>query len=342
MDDVQGRTRRSAAAARAVAVIFAAALLGVAAADDVPRSERSQYDVVRGWPRLPPGKSLGEVSGVGVDSRGNVLVFHRNERRWPDSDQLGTEPIREPTVTLLDPRSGQIVAEWGENLFAMPHGLTVDAQDNVWLTDVALHQVYKFSHDGRLLLTLGERGVAGGDSDHFNRPTGVAVAPDGAVFVTDGYRNTRVMKFSSKGRFLFQWGTRGTGPGQFDVPHGIAVDRAGRLYVADRGNQRVQIFEENGGYIGEWSGPRIGRPYDVAVAANGNVVVLDGGDQSERLPQRSGVAILRSDGSFVERFGRWGHREGELATAHAVAVGRDGAIYVGETDAARVQKFLRR
>ncbi|HZP11063.1 MAG TPA: peptidyl-alpha-hydroxyglycine alpha-amidating lyase family protein [Nevskiaceae bacterium] len=325
---------------RALAAIFAVAILSGAGADDEPRSERGQYNVVRGWPHS--GKPLGAVSGVGVDSHGHVLVFHRNDRQWPDSDQLAADPIRAPTVAILDPRSGDILAEWGDNLFAMPQGLTVDAEDNVWLTDVALNQVYKFSHDGRLLLTLGERGVPGADSDHFNRPTAVAVAPDGAVFVTDGYRNTRVMKFSAKGRFLFQWGTPGAGPGQFDVPHGIAVDRAGRLYVADRGNQRVQIFEENGGYIGEWSSARIGRPYGVAVAPNGNVVVADGGDQSQRFPQRSGVAILKSDGSFVERFGRWGHRDGELAMAHDVAVGRDGAIYVGEIEGARVQKFVRR
>lgn len=342
MDDLHRRARWSAAAAGALAAIFAFALLGAAAADDEPRPEPGHYDVVRGWPRLPSGKSLGAVSGVGVDSHGNVFVFHRNDRRWPDSDALSLEPIRAPTVAMLDPRSGEILAEWGDNLFAMPHGLTVDAQDNVWLTDVALHQVYKFSHDGRLLLTLGERGVPGGDSEHFNRPTAVAVAPDGAVFVTDGYRNTRVMKFSPRGRFLFQWGTPGAGPGQFDVPHGVAVDRAGRVYVADRGNQRVQIFEQNGGYIGEWSSARIGRPYGVAVSPNGNVVVADGGDQSARMPPRSGVAILRSDGSFVERFGRWGNRDGELAMAHDVAVGRDGAIYVGEIDGARVQKFVRR
>ncbi len=184
---------------------------------------------------------LGAVSGVGVASHDNVLVFHCNERTWPDSDELMTKPIALPTVTLFEGRTGRVVAEWGENRFAMPHGLTVDGSDNVWLTDVVLQQVYKFSHDGQLLLTLGERGVAGNGSMRFDRPTDVAVAKDGSFFVSDGYRNTRVMKFSAEGTFLLQWGTKGAGRGEFDLPHGLAIDRAGRVYVADRSNMRVQI-----------------------------------------------------------------------------------------------------
>jgi peptidylamidoglycolate lyase len=118
---------------------------------------------------------------------------------------------------------GKSNCRWPENLFAMPHGLTIDAHDNVWLTDVALQQVYKFSPEGQLLLTLGERGVAGADLAHFNRPTAVAVAGDGSPYVSDGYNNSRVMKFSADGKFLFQWGTKGSGPGQFDLPHWVAI-----------------------------------------------------------------------------------------------------------------------
>ena len=202
------------------------------------------YRVVHGWPVLPEGRVLGSVAGRAVDSHDDVFVFHRNARNWPGSDELLTTPIALPTVTLFDGRTGKVLAEWGENRFAMPHGLSVDRNDNVWLTDVALHQVFQFSHDGKPLLTVGERGIAGTDATHFNRPTEVAVAADGSFFVSDGYRNYRVMKFSPGGTVLFQWGTKGTGPGQFDFPYDVALDRFGNIYVTDgySGPRRVEKF----------------------------------------------------------------------------------------------------
>jgi peptidylamidoglycolate lyase len=298
------------------------------------------FHAVHGWPQLPEGRDLGAVAGIGVDSHGNVFVFHRNSRSWPDSNELSTSPIALPTVTVFDGQTGRIVSEWGENRFAMPHGLTVDDHDNVWLTDVALQQVYKFSHDGHPLLTLGERGVAGNDSSHFNRPTKVAVSADGSFYVSDGYRNTRVMKFSPAGKFLFQWGTKGSGPGEFDLPHGIAIDRAGRIYVADRSNMRVQIFDSTGHYLRQWKSATIGRPYDVAVTPDGIVFIADGGDQPDAPPDRSGVAVLRSDGTVIERLGRWGNYDGQFEMAHDIAAAGDGTIYVGDITGRRVQKFV--
>ena len=144
---------------------------------------------------------LGSVAGVGVDSHGNVFVFHRAGRTWPESDVLDVTPIARPTIDVFDGHGGALLRRWGANLFAMPHGLTIDRHDNVWLTDVALQQVYKFSSEGELLLTLGERGVAGNDESHFNRPTAVAVAGDGSFYVSDGYKNSRVIKFSADGQF---------------------------------------------------------------------------------------------------------------------------------------------
>jgi peptidylamidoglycolate lyase len=298
------------------------------------------YHVVHGWPQLPEGRVLGEVSGVGVDAHGNVFVFHRNDRSWPDSDVLTTTPIALPTVTVFDGRTGAIVLEWGANRFAMPHGLTVDDHDNVWLTDVALQQVFKFSHDGRLLLTLGEKGKAGNDSAHFDRPTDVAVAADGSFFVSDGYRNTRVMKFSPDGTFVTQWGARGSGPGEFDLPHGLAIDPAGRIYVADRSNLRVQVFDAGGRYLREFKGAAIGRPYDVAIAPTGTLLIADGGDQPDAPPDRSALVALRPDGSVIERVGRWGNYDGQFEIAHDLAVAADGSVYVGDITGARVQKFV--
>lgn len=313
--------------------------VGVPIGGAVDQTQRPGYQVVHGWPVLPEGEILGFVAGVGVDSHDNVFVFHLAGRTWPASNELDITPIARPTVLLFDGRTGVLLAQWGSNRFAMPHQLTVDRQDNVWLTDVALHQVSEFSHDGQSLLTLGERGVPGDDSSHFNRPTDIAVAPDGSFYVSDGYRNTRVMKFAPHGRFLFQWGVKGNGSGQFDLPHGIALDTAGRVHVADRSNSRVQVFDSSGHYLSEWRGAPFGRPYDIAIGSDGTAFVVDGGDQPETPPDRSGVAVVRPDGSVVERFGRFGNYDGQFVLAHAVAIAKDGSVYVG--DAGRVQKFVR-
>ena len=298
------------------------------------------YHVVHGWPVVPDGQVMGwVVSGVGVASTGDVFVLHRAGREWPDTGELDLRPIPRDTVLVFDGKTGAIRASWGRDRFAMPHGLSVDGEDNVWITDVALQQVYKFSSEGRLLLTIGERGVAGSDGSHFDRPTKVAVAADGSFYVSDGYRNSRVACFARDGRFLRQWGSKGTAPGQFDLPHGIALDARGRVYVADRSNARVQIFDGDGRYLAEWKGTAFGRPFDVAVGADGMIVIADGGDLPREPPDRSAVVVARPDGTVVERFGRFGVYDGEMYRAHALAVARDGSVYVGDANG-RVQKFV--
>jgi peptidylamidoglycolate lyase len=305
------------------------------------QSAGSRYHVVHGWPVLPEGTTLGFVSAVGVDLHDNVFVFQRGNRTWPDSDTLDMTVISSNTVLLFDGRTGMLLAQWGANHFAFPHGLTVDRKDNVWLTDVALHQVYKFSHDGRLLLTLGERGVSGDDSAHFNRPTDVAIAADGSFFVSDGYGNNRVVKFSRNGRFIMQWGVKGKLPGQFDLPHGIALDARGKIYVSDRSNGRVQIFDPDGRYLRQWMGPAVVSPNGVALGSDGTAFIVDDGGR-DSIPDRSGIVVLRPDGSMVERFGRWGNYDGQFIDIHDVAVAKDGAVYVGDVTGRRVQKFVRR
>jgi len=324
---------------------LALSLVQAAAQSPLPGSSEaksSTYQVVRGWPVLPPAESLGAVAGVGVDSHDNVFVFHRAGRQWPASGVLDLNPITGATVAVFDGRSGVLLAQWGAKTFAMPHGLTVDREDNVWLTDVALQQVFKYSSNGKLLLTLGKRGVAGNDHSHFNRPTDVAAASDGSFYVSDGYRNTRVLKFAADGRFLLQWGTKGSKPGQFDLPHGIALDAAGRVYVADRSNARVQVFEAEGRFVSEWKNAALGRPYDVAIGSEGTAFIADGGDQSPTSPRRSGVAVVSLDGKVLERFGGFGTDEGQFSMAHDIAVAKDGSVYVGDTSAGRVQKFVRK
>jgi peptidylamidoglycolate lyase len=298
------------------------------------------YHVVHGWPVLPDGYTLDIVTGIGVDSRENVFVFHRAGRTWPTTGPLDTTPIARPPVLLFDGRTGALLTQWGTNRFAMPHGLTVDHRDHVWLTDVALHQVYEFTHDGQPLLTLGERGVPGEDSAHFNRPTDVAIAGDGSIYVSDGYENSRVLKFAPDGRFLRQWGVKGKRPGEFDVPHGIALDGTGRVYVADRGNARVQVFDPDGRFLAEWHGPAYGRPFDVTIAKDGTAFIADGGDIPKEEPDRSSVVVTNRAGRVIARFGRYGFYDGQFFRAHDIAVGSDGTVYVGDAGN-RVQKFVR-
>jgi len=302
----------------------------------------SHYEVVHSWPQLPEGRKLGAVSGVAVDSHNNVFVFHRAGRLWPSDNVLIMDAIEEPTITIFDGKSGALIHQWGANTFAMPHGLTIDQNDNVWVTDLAYQQIYKFSHDGHLLLTLGERGVAGDDAKHFNRPTAVAVTHDGSFYVSDGYRNNRIMKFSATGEFLFQWGKKGDNAGEFNLPHGVTLDKSGHVYVSDRSNSRVQVFDADGKYIREWKSDTIGRPYAVAIKDDGDALVVDGGDQPLAPPHRSGVTAIHSDGSVDHRFGRYGNYDGQFDMAHDVAISKDGSVYIGDINGSRIQKFVRK
>ncbi|WP_421849083.1 peptidyl-alpha-hydroxyglycine alpha-amidating lyase family protein [Novosphingobium sp.] len=300
-------------------------------------SSRVQYQVAHGWPDLPAGRILGSAAGVAVNSKQEVLVFHRADRVW--SEPLPLTNIALPTVAIFDSKTGRFLREWGANLFSMPHGIFVDDHDNVWLTDVALQQIFKFSPDGRLLMVLGERGVAGADDHHFNRPTQVAVLPDGSFYVADGYINTRVVKFSPSGKFLFQWGRPGSGPGEFNTPHSIAVDKTGLVYVADRENDRVQIFTGDGRFVRQIRSREIGRPYGLALLPGGRMVVADGGEQPDTGLDRSGLAVITTNGRVLQRLGRYGNYDGQFRMAHAVAVDARNEVFVVDITGQRVQKF---
>jgi peptidylamidoglycolate lyase len=296
------------------------------------------YSVVHGWPHLPTGRILGQATGVAVDSHNHVFVFHRAGREW--SDPFPDDAIKAPTVAVMDGETGQFIAEWGADFFVMPHGLSVDLDDNLWLTDVARHQIFKFSHDGDLLLALGEDRVSGNDTGHFNLPTDVAIDKTGAFFVSDGYGNARVVRFSPDGQFQSQWGVKGSAEGEFDLPHGIALDSAGRVYVADRSNSRIQVFDSQGRYITEWEGADIGRPYAVAIGSDDKAYVIDGGDQPEEPPDRSRAMRLSLSGEIETTFGRYGNYDGQFMLGHDIAVGGDGAVYVVDAWGNRVQKFV--
>jgi peptidylamidoglycolate lyase len=298
---------------------------------------------VPNWPRLAAGDTLGMVSGVAVDPAGRVVAFRRAGRAWA-SDTLDTTSIARTTVLVLDAKTGAVVRAWGARRFAMPHGLTVDRAGDVWLTDVALHQVYKFSATGRPLLTLGERGVPGHDAAHFNMPSGVAVADDGSFYVSDGYGNTRVLHFAADGRLLRQWGDSGSGPGQFDLVHGVALGPDGRVYVADRENERLQVFDTAGHFVAQWKSDALGKPFAVARGPEGTRwagtwLVADGGrsDYSAHPDAPSGVAVVGPDGAVRARFAEPGRDALAPLRPHALAVGPDGAVYVAGL---RLAKFV--
>ena len=187
---------------------------------------------------MPDGWKFGRVSSVATDGNGEVYVFQRGPKADP--------------IVVFDSK-GKYLRSWGKGMFGQAHGMRVDRNGHVWVTDNGDHQVMKFNRTGELLLKLGVRGTAGTDSKTFNKPTDIAFAPNGDFYVSDGYGNSRVVKFSKDGKYLTDWGKRGTGPGEFNLPHSVAVDSKGLVYVSDRENNRIQIFDPNGKFLREWT-----------------------------------------------------------------------------------------
>ncbi len=303
------------------------------------------YEVVEGWEQLPAGYSHPDVAAVAVHPNGRVYLFCR-----------AAHPV------LVYERDGRFVRSWGEGLFTMrAHGITVAPDGSVWCIDDGDQTARKFDPDGRLLLTLGTSGcpsdtgydgktvasiVRGGPP--FNRPTNLAVAPNGDLYVTDGYGNARVHRFSAKGDLLGSWGEPGTGSGQFMLPHGIAVHRDGRVFVADRENDRIQIFSPDGEFLDEWTD--VQRPTQLVFDAQGRAVVAEltwragstsfrNGPVGSNLPGR--VSILDAKGGVLARLGdqgpfdpQWGAadpcRAGNFCAPHGLAIDSDGDLYIAE------------
>ena len=300
--------------------------------------KKDLYELVRDWPKLPDGFVLGNPVGLGIDSDQNLIVFHRADRVW--TEPMATAKIGKNTITKIDGKTGELLNSWGGNLFVMPHGLEVDGEDNVWVTDVALHQVFKFSKDGKLLMALGEAGVHGADPGHFYLPTDIAVTPDGSFYVSDGYGNSRVVKYSREGKYLFEWGTFGTGHGQFNTPHGIDLDKEGNVYVADRENNRIQKFDPDGNFLAAWQNKGTDQLYSVAIdTTREHLFGIDYWIIGDTLPK--GSDIFRFDlGMHVQcQFGRTGGYDGPVTRYHDIAIDREGNLYTGDILGNRIQKF---
>lgn len=216
----------------------------------------ASYTLIEKWPQIPSGQQLGTVSWLDIDREGVVYMFRRCpfECAHPkDGDPPGT-------IWRFD-KSGRFLGEWGQPSAKEAHGLRIDREGFVWTTDVQSHQAKKFRPDGTLVMALGKYGVPGEGSDSFNQPTDVAIASTGAIFVTDGYGNHRVVKFSKDGKFIKAWGTKGNGPGQFRLPHSIAIDSRDNVIVADRcglaatgcTDNRIQVFDSDGKFLHQWT-----------------------------------------------------------------------------------------
>ncbi len=293
------------------------------------------YQEVKEWPRLPAGVQLGEVPGVDIDAHGHVFVFHRPGRGFEPG---ATEVLADPAVLEIDAETGRLIASWGARMFLVPHGITVDDENNIWLTDVGLQQVFKFSHDGKLLLTLGQPRVGGWDATHFNQPTDVAIRKDGSFYVSDGYVNSRVALFDRSGAHLREWGTKGSAEGQFSNPHGLAFGPDGDIVVADRENSRLQVFDRQGIFKQQWLGAKDkGRVFAVAVDGDGATYV--GVRRADYDPSSNGVLKLDRAWRAVASIGFGAAGDPVFNAVHDLAVGRDGSIYVAETRTKRVVKL---
>lgn len=225
--------------------------------------------------------------------------------------------------------NGKFLRSFGDDVFTHPHGLRIDRDDNIWTTDDGSHLVLKLSPEGHVLLVLGRKGVAAESDWLFNQPTDVAFGKNGEVYVSDGYGNSRVVKFDRDGKFLMAWGKYGTGPGEFNLPHSVAVDNVGNVYVGDRENQRIEIFDADGHFLKEWTG--VGYPYGLFITPDQHVWMIDGGYDR--------IVELDHNGKILGALGEPGHAPGQFAWGHFMAVGKDGKIYAADVLNWRFQVF---
>jgi DNA-binding beta-propeller fold protein YncE len=289
------------------------------------------YQPVADWPRLPPGWNFMETAGVAVDAANHSYVLHR-----------GPHPIMEFEG------DGTFVRSWGDGLFVRPHSIRVDAEGNIWTTDDGGHTVLKMNSRGKIIMVLGRfrnssdmpgmtgppvggalRGMRDETVVRFNGPTDSAVAPNGDIFVADGYGNSRVVKFNKEGIFVKEWGKRGSAPGEFNTPHSIVVDKQNRVLVADRENYRIQIFDTDGNFQKEWKD--LGSPWGLALTADNHILMADG--------YNNRVLKLTSDGKIVGSLGSYGTQPGQFHYCHQIAAAPDGSIYTAEILNWRPQKF---
>ena len=298
-----------------------------------PRNDLPQpYRTTRDWGQLPPSMTRWPaVSAVEVARDGTIYVVER----CVDNSCEGRS---EPPILKYNP-DGKLLKAWGERMFNFPHGAALDPQGNLWVTDARGgngkgHQAIKFDPDGKVLMTLGKAGVSGSGPDLFDQPTDVVVAPNGDIFVTDSHRsgkNNRIVRYSPAGTFIKEWGSKGSGPGQISEPHTIAMDSRGRLFVGDRENNRIQIFDQDGRFIDQWR--QFGRPSGIYITSDDTMYVADsesGPDTGARelTGIRKGIRIgSAKDGTVVAFIEDMESTRGDHSGAEGLGVDAQGNVY---------------
>lgn len=273
------------------------------------------------WGRLPDGWSVGDVGGIGVDSDDRVYVFNRS-----------SHPM------LVFDRHGSFLRSWGEGIFTRPHGIHIDPEGFIYCTDDGDHTVRKCTPQGEVVLELGipKQGAPYMSGLPFHRCTHTAVSPDGDIYVSDGYGNARIHKFSGSGKLLKSWGEPGIGPGEFNIPHNLCCDAAGWVYVADRENHRVQVFDGDGRFETQWN--YLHRPCALCCQSGPEALFFVGEISPSlavnRLVPNLGprVSVVTQSGEIIARIGQEGPGValGQFIAPHGMAVDSHGDLYVGE------------
>src|SRR5216684_7159746 len=359
-----GRTRFTLIAVLAAIAPFA--LVAGAQQTQYPKQTQlpNPYRLVDNWPTLPKsmnGGQWGELIRADIDRQGNIWVFHRCFNTVP-AGAATCVGRSEPPILEFDP-SGKLLTSFGSGMFAFPHGFTVDSQGNVWASDanadatalgmsakdsngvIRGHQVFKLSPVGKVLMTLGKEGVAGNGPDSFDQPSGIAIAPNGDIFVTDGHgKNDRVLKFSKDGRLIKTWGHHGAGPGEFDQPHDISIGGSqGRVFIADRSNSRVQIFDQDGNFLAAWR--QFGRPSAVFVGKDDALYVSDSQSNSTVNPGYTrGITIgSAKDGSlraFIPDPDLAQANVTRISGASGIVADAKGTIYAADVGPHKLRKYV--
>jgi sugar lactone lactonase YvrE len=327
------------------AFVAAVAVAGGMADAQPANSQANPYRTVEGWAKMPEGRTWGATSAVEVAPDGrSIWVAERCGANTCAGSTL-------PAVLLFD-ESGRLKNSFAAGVFVFPHGIHVDRGGNVWVTDARGrdgkgHQVFKFSREGKLLLALGKAGVTGDGPDVFNQPSDVAVAANGDVFVADGHdenSNARIVKFSKDGKFIKTWGKRGSAAGEFDTPHGLAFDSRGRLFVADRGNNRIQIFDQDGRYLEEWK--QFSRPSGIYIDKNDVLYVADSESNSKTNPGwKRGIRIGSVKDGKVTAFIPDPEPDPEkviTSAAEGVAADARGNVYGAEVGMRALKKYVKK
>ena len=295
------------------------------------------FVLAENWPSFPAKFVMGTPPGIGIDSHQNIFVF---QRALDDTELSVDGLVKENTILMLDNSTGKILASWGSNQFKKPHGLSVDQNDNIWLTDVTLQQIFKFSHDGQLLMTIGEKDVPGKDRKHFDQPTDVAVSSDGSFYVTDGYGNNRVVKFSPEGEYLFEWGIDGKNEEEFNLPHAIDIDQAGNLYVADRENKRIQMFDANGTFLKMWDDPSFGSIQSLALDKLHHILyAVDFKVNDDKTPIGSDIIIIDLKSGETTKINHNNDLNTPPSRYHDLTVDKNGNLFIADILLNRIHRF---